>query len=71
MGKYITKKKEMNFSNVDALQPVVNVVNEAAAALNDKTEQLKKVQSQKSLLEHWEQGLAALLHLPHYMALAW
>lgn len=42
MGNYITKKKEMNFSNVDALQPVVNVVNEAAAALNDKTRTIKE-----------------------------
>lgn len=42
MGKYITKKKEMNFSNVGALQPVVNVVNEAAAALDDKTRTIKE-----------------------------
>lgn len=33
---YITKKKDMNFQSVEALQSVVNVVNEAAAALNDK-----------------------------------
>ena len=42
MGKYVTKKKEMNFKNVDSLQPVVNVVNEAAAALNDKTRTIKE-----------------------------
>ena len=42
MGKYVTKKKEMCFKNVDALQPVVNVVNEAAAALNDKTRTIKE-----------------------------
>ena len=41
MGKYVTKKKEMNFKNVDSLQPVVNVVNEAAAALDDKTRTIK------------------------------
>lgn len=35
MGKYVTKKKEMNFPDISALQPVVNVVNEAAAALDD------------------------------------
>ncbi len=33
---YVRKKKNMNFQSVKALQPVVNVVNEAAAALNDK-----------------------------------
>lgn len=42
MGKYVTKKKEMNFSNVEDLQPVVNVVNEAAAALNDKNRTIKE-----------------------------
>lgn len=31
------QKKSMNFQSVEALQPVVNVVNEAAAALNDKS----------------------------------
>ena len=41
MGKYVTKKKEMNFKNVDSLQSVVNVVNEAAAALDDKTRTIK------------------------------
>ena len=35
MGKYVTKKKEMRFQNIEALQQVVNVVNEAAAALDD------------------------------------
>lgn len=35
MSNYIKKKKSMNFQSVDSLQPVVNVVNEAAAALND------------------------------------
>lgn len=42
VGKYVTKKKEMNFKNVDSLQPVVNVVNEAAAALDDKTRTIKE-----------------------------
>lgn len=34
VDSYITKKKDMNFQSVEALQSVVNVVNEAAAALN-------------------------------------
>ena len=32
---YVTKKRKMIFQNVESLQPVVNVVNEAAEALND------------------------------------
>ena len=35
MGEYIKKKKNMNFQSVDSLQSVVNVVNEAAAALKE------------------------------------
>lgn len=31
------KKKELNYQSVESLQPVVNVVNDAAMALNDKT----------------------------------
>lgn len=33
---YIKKKKEMNFQSVESMQSVVNVVNEAAVALDDK-----------------------------------
>ena len=33
---YVKKKKNMHFRSVDSMQSVVNVVNEAAAALNDK-----------------------------------
>lgn len=32
-GKYVKKKKDMNFQSVEALQQVVNVVNEAACAV--------------------------------------
>lgn len=39
MGEYIKKKKDMNFQSVDSLQSVVNVVNEAAAALMIRREQ--------------------------------
>lgn len=35
MGDYVKKKKDMRFQSVEALQQVVNVVNEAAAALDD------------------------------------
>jgi hypothetical protein len=42
MGKYVKKKKDMNFQSVDSLQQVVNVVNEAAVALNDKTRTIRE-----------------------------
>lgn len=35
MGNYLKKKKEMVFQSIDSLQQVVDVVNEAAEALND------------------------------------
>ena len=35
MGEYVKKKKEMKFQSVEALQQVVNVVNEAAAAVSE------------------------------------
>ena len=34
---YVKKKKEMIFQSIESLQQVVNVVNEAAFALNDKS----------------------------------
>ena len=39
---YITRKKDMNFQSVEAMQSVVNVVNEAAAALDDKTRTIRE-----------------------------
>lgn len=42
MGEYIKKKKDMNFQSVESLQQVVNVINEAAVALNDKTRTIKE-----------------------------
>ena len=36
MGEYAKKKKNMVFPSLDSLQQVVNIINEAAAALNDK-----------------------------------
>jgi hypothetical protein len=37
MGEYKKKKKDMVFQSVESLQQVVNVINEAAIAVNDKT----------------------------------
>lgn len=39
---YIKKKKYMNFRSVESMQPVVNVVNEAADALNDKNRTIRE-----------------------------
>ena len=42
MAEYVKKKKEMNFQNVESLQSVVNVVNEAAVALKDSNRTIKE-----------------------------
>ena len=47
MGEYVTKKKEMVFKNVESLQQVINVINEAVAASNDKKRGLFTIFLQK------------------------
>ncbi len=42
MGEYVSKKKKMKFQSVDSLQAVVNIVNEAAEALNDKKRTIRE-----------------------------
>ena len=42
MGEYVKKKKDMVFQSVESLQQVVNVVNEAAAAVNDKSRTIRE-----------------------------
>ena len=42
MGGYVKKKKAMKFQSVEALQQVVNVVNEAAAAVSDKSRTIRE-----------------------------
>lgn len=42
LDKYVKKKKDMIFQNVESLQQVVNVVNEAAAAVNDKSRTIRE-----------------------------
>ncbi|MBF0921861.1 MAG: hypothetical protein HXK49_02465, partial [Atopobium sp.] len=39
---YIKNKKLMSFPSVESLQQVVNVLNECAAALNDKTRTIRE-----------------------------
>ena len=36
MGEYITDKNKMKFQSQEALKSVVNVINEASVAINDK-----------------------------------
>lgn len=45
----------MNFQSVDSLQSVVNVVNEAAAALNDKKRTIKESAIPEVFQVHWVQ----------------
>lgn len=41
-GTKIKKNKEMNFQSLESMQLVVNIVNEASAALNDKSRTIKE-----------------------------
>ena len=41
MGNYVKKKKDMIFPSGNSLQQIVNVVNDAAAALSDRTRTIK------------------------------
>jgi len=42
MGEYVKKKKDMVFQNIESLQQVVNIVNEASDAVNDKTRTIRE-----------------------------
>lgn len=42
MDEYVKKKKDMVFQSVESLQQVVNVVNEAVAAVNDKSRTIRE-----------------------------
>lgn len=42
MGEYVKKKKDMVFQSVESLQQVVNIVNEAATAVNDKSRTIRE-----------------------------
>ncbi len=46
---YVKNKKEMNFQSVESMQSVVNVVNEAAAALKDEDHTIRKNPSPEEL----------------------
>ena len=38
----MSKKKKLIYQNIESLQPIVNVVNDAAVALDDKTRTIKE-----------------------------
>ncbi|MDF9823764.1 hypothetical protein M2475_000111 [Breznakia sp. PF5-3] len=42
MGEYVKKKKYMVFQSVESLQQAVNVLNDAAAAVNDKSRTIRE-----------------------------
>lgn len=42
MGDYVKKKNKMRFQSVDSLQQVVNVINEAAQAVNDSSRTIRE-----------------------------
>ena len=65
MGEYVKKKKEMVFQSVDSLQQVVNVINEAAAATNDKS---RTIRESAIFQEPLVRVSEALVHLPLCMA---
>lgn len=50
MSEYVKKKKDMNFQSIDSLQQVVNVVNDAASALNDTQRTMKDSPIQEVLV---------------------
>lgn len=61
MGEYV--KKEMKFQSVEALQQVANVVNEATAAVSDKSRTIRESAIPEVLMG----ALAELDHLQHCM----
>lgn len=61
MGEYIKKKKDMIFQSVDSLQQVVNVVNEAGAALNDRTRTIRESAIPEVLLGTLGMGVGGVI----------
>ena len=57
---YIKRKKDMNFQSVESMQSVVNVVNEAAAALNDKRRTIRESAIPEVLAGAWGAGIGGV-----------
>lgn len=66
---YIKKKKNMNFKSVDSMQTVVNVVNEAAVALNDKNRTVKESAIPEVLAGALGAGIGGVGSCQHSMVL--
>lgn len=60
MGEYVKKKKEMKFQSVEALQQVVNVVNEAAAAVSDKSRTIRESAIPEALMGALGAGIGGI-----------
>lgn len=56
-----------NFKSLDALQSVVNVVNEAGEAVKDKSRTIANSAIPDVLAGHWVQESEVLLRLPRCM----
>ena len=67
---YVKKKKDMNFQSVESMQSVVNVVNEAAVALNDKNRTIKESTIPEVLacaFKHIKEGYSVKKSIPFSM----
>ena len=60
MGGYVKKKRDMVFQSVDSLQQIVNVVNEAAAAVNDSKRTIKESANPELLAAAHGAGIAGV-----------
>lgn len=63
------KKNDVVFKSADSLQQVVNIVNEAAAAINDTKLTISKSAIRRFLPGLLAQALAVLALLLHFMVL--
>ena len=62
-----TKKKDMIFKSVDSLQQIVNVVNEAASALNDSKRTIKESAIPEVLAGALGAGIGGVALSQHFM----
>ena len=60
---YVKKKKDMVFQSVEALQPVVNIVNEAAFALHDKNRTIRESAIPEALAGALGAGIGGVISL--------
>ena len=61
------KKEKLNFPNMDSLQPVVNIINEASITLGDPTRTIKDSPLVEVLRRHLEAEVGQVYLLWHCM----